>query len=186
MFDYKNAAGVILNEIEEVFSRVAVEEIDRLVDELIGAEKVFIFGTGRTFMHLQSLGKRLAQMGFDCQVVGSVNEKPIGPGDVLLIASASGETRLPVEIARTAKRAGARIALITSPTESTLKSLSDLAVHLPCPTKKDASQGVMSVQTMSTLFGQCLLVLGDIITMALQERKGLTNEDMKRFHANLE
>lgn len=70
-----------------------------------------------------------------------MDEKPIGPRDLMLIASGSGESRLPAEIARIAKATGARLALITSASESTTKSLSDVVVHLPCPRKKEHGGG---------------------------------------------
>ncbi len=141
MFDYANASDTILSEIREVLSCASPAEVDRLVDELVKSEKVFIFAVGRVFLSLQCLGKRLGHLGIDCQAVGSVNEKPIGPGDLMLIASGSGESKLPAEIARIAKSKGATLALITSARESTIKSTSDLAVHLPCPTKKRRLRG---------------------------------------------
>jgi len=186
MFDYRNTADLILSEIKDTLRRTPVEEIDRLVDALMGAEKVFIFAVGRVFLSLQCLGKRLGHVGIDCQIVGAVNEKPIGPNDLMLIASGSGESKLPAEIARIAKSKGAKLALITSARESTIKSMSEIAVHLPSPTKNDASAGTASIQSMSTLFDQSLHILSDVVTMAMQDRKGLENAELWKYHANLE
>ena len=49
---------------------------------------------------------------------------------MLLIASGSGESTLPIAIARLGKEFGAKLALITSAHMSTLKSMSDIVVHL--------------------------------------------------------
>jgi len=186
MFNYKNTSDTILSEIRQVLDRVWDEEIDKLVDELMGAEKVFIFAVGRVFLALECLGKRLGHFGIDCQIVGSINEKPIGPSDLMLIASGSGESKLPAEIAGIAKSKGARLALITSARESTIKSISDVVVHLPCPTKNDVSAGITSIQSMSTLFDQSLHIFGDVVALAIQSRKGFTNEELWKYHANLE
>ena len=167
---FKEHSRQIVAEIGETLERVEAAEVERLVNELIGTRRVFIYAVGRVLLSLQCLGKRLNHLGIDCQVVGAMDEKSIGPQDLMLIASGSGESKLPAEIARLAKAAGARLALITSASESTIKSLSDVVVHLPCPTKKEPRRGVKSVQLMSTLFDQSLHVFGNVMALRLQER----------------
>jgi 6-phospho-3-hexuloisomerase len=179
-------ARKITGEVQSVLDRVDPEETDHIIAEIRSAQKVFIFAVGRVFLVLQCLGKRLGHLGIDCQVVGSTTEKPITPQDLLLIASGSGESKLPAEIARIAKSKGARLGIITSARSSTIKSLSDFAVHLPCPTKNDPAAGVRSVQMMSTLFDQVLHLYGDVVAMLIQQSKGMRNEDLWKCHANLE
>ncbi len=176
----------IAGEVQTVLERVDAEETHRLISELLAAQRVFIFAVGRVFLVLQCLGKRLGHLGIDCQVVGSIAEKPIMPRDLLLIASGSGESKLPAEIARIAKSKGARLGIITSTQASTIKSLSDFAVHLPCPTKNDPAAGVKSAQMMSTLFDQALHLYGDVVAMMIQQSKDVRDEDLWQRHANLE
>ena len=186
MADGRETALKIVAEVGAVLARVDSDEVERLANEILSAEKVFIFAVGRVFLALQCFGKRLGHLGIDCQVVGAVNEKPITSRDLLLVASGSGESKLPVQIARIARSKGARLGLITSARTSTLKTLSDFAVHLPCPTKNDPDYGVASIQSMSTLFDQALHIFGDEIAMTIQQRKGIKTEDLWHFHANLE
>jgi 6-phospho-3-hexuloisomerase len=176
----------ITDEVQAVLERVDPEETNRLITELLAAQRVFIFAVGRVLLALECLGKRLGHLGIDCQVVGSITEKPITPRDLLLIASGSGESKLPAEIARIAKSKGARLGVITSARASMIKSLSDFAVHLPCPTKDDSAVGVTSVQMMSTLFDQVLHLYGDVVAIMIQQSKGFLNEDLWKCHANLE
>ena len=184
--EYEKIFPEILAEIDLVLSKVKSIEVERIVTEILKAEKVFIFGVGRVFLSLQSFGKRLGHLQIDCQVVGSINEKPILKKDLLLIASGSGESKLPIQIARIGKNKGATIGLITSSTRSTLKELAGFCIHLPSPTKKDKSAGVKSIQPMSTLFDQALHIFGDTVAKIIQERKGLKNEEIWKYHANLE
>lgn len=177
---------IVTTEIQEVLSRVDESEIQTLIDAILDAGKVFVFAVGRVYLSLQCMAKRLAHLGIDVQLVGSITEKPIHENDLLLIASGSGESKLPVQIAQIAKRHGAKLALITSARESTIKSLADVVVHLPCPTKTDASGGVTSIQSMSTLFDQSLHLFGDVICMMIQAGKKLSNEELWTRHANLE
>ena len=176
----------IVCEIAAVLNEVDAKEIEALVNELMQAEKVFIFGVGRVFLSLKCLGKRLGHLDIDVQVVGAVNEKPIGAKDLLLIGSGSGESKLPAEIARIAKSKGARLGLITASRSSTIKSMSDVVVHLPAPTKFDAAAGIPSVQPMTNLFDQALHIFGDVVSTIIQQRKGITSEQLWRYHANLE
>ncbi|MBN1394168.1 MAG: SIS domain-containing protein [Pirellulales bacterium] len=173
-------------EIRETLERIDVAEVERLIDALTAARRVFIHAVGRVLLSLQCLGKRLNHLGIECQSVGAMDEKPIGPEDLLLIASGSGESRLPAEIARIAKNKGARLALITSADRSTIKSLSDVVVHLPCPTKNEPRRGVASVQLMSTLFDQSLHVFSDVLALDIQDRKHLRHDEVWQRHANLE
>ena len=183
---FRTNSRKIVAEIGEVLDQVYPAEIERLADDLLAARRVFIFAVGRVLLSLQCLGKRLNHLGIECQTVGAMDERPIGPEDLLLIASGSGESKLPAEIAKIAKTKGAKLALITSAAESTIKSLSDTVVHLPCPTKHETTRGVKSVQLMSTVFDQALHVFGDVLALRIQECKNLSHEEVWRHHANLE
>ena len=182
----KSIAVQIINEVQDVLDQVDEAEVEVLVNEILAAEKVFFFAVGRVFLSLECMAKRLGHLGIDCQVVGSINEKPATPRDLLLVASGSGESKLPVEIARIAKSKGSRLGIITSARSSTLKAMADFAVHLPCPTKNDAAAGVASIQPMSALFDQSLHIFGDTAAILVQRRKGLKTEDLWQYHANLE
>ena len=184
--DFHSLRNAINQEIGEVLGRVDGKEVERLVDEILNAEKVFFVAVGRVFLSLQCFAKRLAHLGIESHVVGSVNEKAITDKDLLIAASGSGESIMPVEIAKKARKFNARIGLITSARESTLKNIADFAVHLPCPTKNDPDFGVKSIQPMSTLFDQALHVFGDVAAMIIQKKQGLSKEELWMYHANLE
>lgn len=184
--DFHSFRNAINQEIGEVLGHVDGKEVERLVDEILGAEKVFFIAVGRVFLSLQCFAKRLAHLGIESHVVGSVNEKAITDKDLLVAASGSGESIMPVEIAKKARKFNARIGLITSARESTLKNIADFAVHLPSPTKNDPDYGVKSVQPMSTLFDQALHIFGDVVAMIIQNKQGLAKEELWMYHANLE
>jgi ribulose-phosphate 3-epimerase len=183
---YASNATQVVAEIRTVLERVNADEVEHLVGDLLAARRVFIHAVGRVLLSLECFGKRLNHLGIECHVVGAMDEPPIGPDDLMLIASGSGESKLPAEIARIAKSKGARLALVTSAGESTIKTLSDTVVHLPCPTKKEPKRGVPSIQLMSTLFDQALHLFGDAVAMLLQDRKRLAADDLWQRHANLE
>src|SRR3989338_3011896 len=112
--EYQSFGSSIAEEISDVLSKVDESEVKQFVDELLAAEKVFIIAVGRVFLSLQGFGKRLAHLGISVEVVGSITEKAITDRDLLLVASGSGESIVPLEITKKSKRFGARIGLITS------------------------------------------------------------------------
>lgn len=186
--DYsKNFHGIgkgIIDEVDNVIKNIDAKEVDTLVDEIVTAEKVFIIGVGRVFLSAQCFAKRLNHLGIETHVVGSVNEKPITNKDLLLVASGSGESIVPLVIAKKAKAFNARIGIITSARMSSIKDVSDFAVHLQCPTKTNQNMG--SVQPMSTLFDQTLHIFGDTVALLIQQKKGIKNDELWKYHANLE
>lgn len=184
--DCLEMSKAVLGEIGKVLCQVEPAEVDVLVAEIFKAEKVFVIAVGRVFLAMQCFCKRLAHLGVDANVVGAINEAAMTPNDLLLVASGSGESIVPLSIARKAIKLGGRVGVITSATTSTIKSLSNFVVHLPCPTKNDMNRGVKSIQPMSTLFDQCLHIFGDIVAMKMLQTKTLTHEELWRFHANLE
>jgi len=183
---YKSNSKLIINEISRLLISVDPEEVYLLVDEIIKADKVFFIGVGRVFLSLQCFCKRLAHLGIEANIVGAVNEKAMSKGDLLIVASGSGESVFPAVISKKALALNGRIGLITSARDSTIKSISNFAVHLPCPTKNDPHLGIKSKQSMSTLFDQTLHIFGDVVAMIIQSDKGLTKEDLWNYHANLE
>lgn len=184
--DYKNASKLIIKEIENVLLKVDQTDVDTLIKEILKADKVFMIAVGRVFLAMQCFCKRLVHLGVDANLVGAVNEKAFTPKDLLLVASGSGESVLPVVIAKKASKLRGRIGLITSADSSTIKSMSDFTVRLHCPTKNNKEEGVKSIQPMSTLFDQSLHIFGDIIALSLQDIKQLPSDELWKYHANLE
>ncbi len=183
---FREKCNIVTGEISAVLDRVDEKEADRLVEEILAAEKVFLIAVGRVFLSLQCFGKRLNHMGIETHVVGSVTEKAVTEKDLLIVASGSGESIVPRAIAQKARSLNVRIGIITAAPASSIKSIADFAVHLPCPTKTNTPGTVKSVQPMSTLFDQSLHIFGDAVAMQIQEKKGLPGESLWKNHANLE
>lgn len=95
--------------------------------------------------------------------------------DLVIILSASGETRELFDIIRYCKRFGIKIAAITMASGSTLAQSSDFLLLIP--SWNEASS--ITAPTTSTLM---MLSLGDAITVAVQEKKGFSKEDFAIYH----
>lgn len=175
---------LVVNELSTVMSRLEPQSIEEFITSLLDAEKVLVVGVGRVRIALSAFVKRLNHLGISSWLVGDVNEPPISKHDLLLIGSGSGESIFPKNIALCATKYGARLAHLTSSPESSIAKMSDIVVDFHCGSK--SGDGISSIQPMTTLFEQSLLIFGDLICLEIMQRKGLSAEQVASQHANLE
>jgi len=160
-------------------------DLDRVLDVLAGADRVFVLGAGRSGLALRMTAMRLMHLGLDVHVVGDATTPAIRAGDALLTASGSGTTGGIVRAAETATAVGAKIAAITTAPDSPLGRSTDALVVVPAAAKLDRS-GTASSQYAGGLFEQAVVLVGDAIFDALWQRSGLDADDLWPRHANLE
>jgi len=173
-------------EIELSLSKIDEKEVEDFINLILSHKKIFVIGVGRVMLMLQAFAKRLKHLGLDSYVVGETTVPAIGEKDILIAASGSGETLTTVNTAKLAQNQGAKVALITSSSHSTLKELADASVRIPSPTKLHLSEEISSKQPMTTLFEQCLLIFSDCISMIIEKKLNISEEKMWKVHANLE
>lgn len=176
----------ICEEIRFALSKVEEDEVEALIDHILKANRLFFIGVGRVMLMLQTFAKRLKHLGLDSYVVGETTVPGIQKGDLLVAGSGSGETLTTVNVARLAKKHQAEVALITSSLRSTLRELSDVPVRIPCPTKLHFPGEISSKQPMTNLFEQSLLIFCDCVSMIIQDKLNVSEEEMWKVHANLE
>lgn len=176
----------ILGEIEKVLGSVSPEHVEVLLDELLEAKTIVAVGAGRVGMMTRSFAMRLGHFGLRAFMWGDATVPGIGAGDLLLVSSGSGETQTIYDLVAIAKKNGARIALITGNPTSRMAQLADTVVQLSAPSKVKAVDGFTSIQPMTTLNEQCLLIFFDALVLLLMERLGETHETLWARHSNLE
>ncbi|WP_234400643.1 6-phospho-3-hexuloisomerase [Virgibacillus senegalensis] len=186
MIKFDNVTKDIVEELSTTLSHVDSEDVDSLIDEIKKAEKVFFVGVGRVLLSLKSIAKRLAHLGVETYIVGQVTEPAITEKDLLIVGSGSGETAFPLIIAEKAKKFNARVAHIGANPDSSMRQYSDLFVRIPVATKLQLPGEIPSVQPMTSLFEQSLLLLGDTIALLLVREQDINMHDLWQYHANLE
>jgi 6-phospho-3-hexuloisomerase len=184
---FKDAYELILSENRRGLGKVDESQVEAFVKIVLEVEKVFFIGVGRVMLSLQAMAKRFNHLGISAHCVGDINEPAITDKDVLVIGSGSGESVVPVAIAKIAHKHGARIVHIGSNPESSLASLTTLFVRIPVKTKLNRRGEIQSGQIMSSLFEQSLLLFGDSVALMLSKRKKINDlRALWRYHANLE
>lgn len=183
---YLEAQQLILNECQMALNKIPQEKVDNFINILLSADKVFLIGVGRVKLSLSAFAKRLVHLGINANIVGDINEPAMTDKDVLIVGSGSGESLIPVAIAKKAKSIGGTIVHIGSNPQSSLSPITDLMIRIPVQTKLYLEDEITSAQPMSSLFEQTLLLFCDSVAMIIVNRKNLDLGQLWQFHANLE
>ena len=183
---FHQASTLIQQEIAAALAAVDGDKAAALAQAVMAADQVFLIGVGRVLISLKAMCKRLNHLGVRAWCVGDLNEGAITEKDLLIVGSGSGETAVPLQIARIAKTYGAAVVHIGSNPESSLAHYTDLFVRIPVRTKLNREEEIDSAQIMSSLFEQSLYLLCDSICLMIADEKQLDIKSLWRCHANLE
>lgn len=176
----------VLGEIRGVVSRADEAGSRQLVEAIFQARRIIVHASGRMGIMSAAFAMRLAQLGFHSHVLGEPTTPGVGLADLLILSSASGETQTVYEVAALAKKRGVRIALITSQPDSRIGRLADIIVKMPLFNKLSPSDSPASIQPMTTLSEQSLLVYFDMLVLWIMQASGQSGEDLWKRHFNLE
>lgn len=170
----------ILAEMRGVFAHVPVDAVPRLAREIAGAQRILVYGVGRTGLALQGFAMRLMHLGIDGHFVGQLAAPPIKSGDLLLTALALGRLPTGDALIGTARAAGARIVAISA--RPGLVRDADLVLALPAQTMADP---LTSILPLGSPFELALTLLCDLTVVELMNVLGRSNADLAARHANL-
>lgn len=176
----------ILGEIRTVFEPLDENQVSALLDEILKANKIVVCGAGRVGMAIRGFGMRLGHLGLRAFTLGDSTVPGISTGDLLIVASGSGETQTIYDLVEIAKKNGVRLALVTGNPASRMGKLADTVVQIQAPSKTKAVEGFVSIQPMTTLNEQSLGIFFDALVLDLMERMGETHDTMWARHSNLE
>ena len=184
---YTEVKDTVLQELQTVFQNGKEEDVLALAAAICEAETVFVVGVGRVLLMLQAFVKRLNHLGIEATYVGAIDEPAITEHDLLIVGSGSGESAVPLAIVKIAKRYHAKIAHIGSNASSSMTPYEDIFVRIPCSTKLQLQDEIKSLQVMSSLFEQSLLLLADMVALLIVDKKQITDlHALWKKHANLE
>jgi len=179
----RNYRAEVVAGMDASLRTVAEGSVQQLTNEIAVARRIFFTGAGRSFLALKCLAMALMQIGYEVHATGDVSTPSIEKGDLLIVASASGETKSVVLFVDQARSSGARIVAITSNPSSAMGRLADLVVEMG-----DGAAAVKAFGGWKTgsFFELALAPLGDCIVETLATATGATAETIAHSHANME
>lgn len=184
---YQSTCEAVEAELRQTLGSIQPESLERLKNDILNADQVFFVGVGRVMLSLQAICKRLAHLGIRAHYVGEITEPHLNESDLLIVGSGSGGSLFPLNIAKKARSTvGCKIVHIGSNPNSEMKDICDYMVRIPVRTKNYLDDEIDSVQPMTSLFEQSLLLVGDILAKLIIDEKQLDMKGLWQYHANME
>jgi len=183
---FQELTTTVLKELEQVFARIDVRQIEQLMQEIIQAHKIFLIGVGREGLSTRSFAMRLMHLGKESHWIWDDTTPSIGSEDLLIATSGSGEIGHIHYVVNEAKNAGARIAVVTGTPDRKTPQLADVVLWVPAAVFHGKDNVVPSIQLMGNLFEQALFITFDQIIMMLVEKMGIHKGDMVGRDRNVE
>ena len=174
------------NQLADCLAGIREEQVEALQDAILNAEKIYVYGAGRSMLMLRCLAMRLMHLGFTSYVVGDTTTPAFGPRDLLITASASGSTSGVINVAGKAKSLGGKLAVLTISQDSALGKMADVVIEIPGYTDKIPMEGNRPLIPGGSLFEQSVLLLGDAMVLPLSEKHNIPTDRAFTLHANLE
>ena len=185
-FDMKFNYEVILNELKDTLQTSDFTDLENFIMRITSASNIVVYGAGRVGLIMQSFAMRLNHLGLNSFFVGEISLPATGKGDLLIIGSGSGNTKSVVSIVEIARHKELDVICVTANINSRIASLSSSFIHLNCHSKDSVAKSKFSIQPMTTIFEQSLLIFLDALVLQLMQRLGENNESMLKRHNVIE
>jgi len=187
--------NLIAEHIKKVASNLDTGSVTSLVNGIMGSQRIFLMGAGRSGLAAKAFAMRLMHMGFNVYVVGETTTPAVQEDDLVIAVSGSGETSSIASLGAIAKKIGSKLATVTSNKDSTLGKISDIVVIVPGRTKEDTNYedyherrmvGYPQLAPLGTIFEISALVFLDAVISELMVRTGASEAELKKRHTVFE
>ncbi|MDA8250933.1 MAG: 6-phospho-3-hexuloisomerase [Rhodospirillales bacterium] len=172
-------------EIVAPLAQVAGPECDAFIAAIDGARRIALHGVGREGLMMRALAMRLFHLGLDAHVVGDMTTPPLAAGDLLIASAGPGHLATVGGYMQVARRAGARVALLTAQADAALRPAADLVLVIPARTMAQ-HEAASAVLPMGSAFEAAQFLLAEYVVAALRHRRGIAEDAMRARHTNLE
>jgi 3-hexulose-6-phosphate synthase/6-phospho-3-hexuloisomerase len=167
----------------DILNTVSRKDIEKINHWFFKANRIFVYGAGRSGIVSKAFAIRLVHLGFQTFVIGETIGAPVKKGDLVCIISGSGETIPAVMTAEIAKNLGATIMVVTGMKHSRILKFADISIVLAADcTEKERKR----FAPLGTLFEASAWIFLDGIIAELMKNKKETEESMRSRHATLE
>jgi 6-phospho-3-hexuloisomerase len=173
-------------ELTDVINRIDTAQVDVLIEILAKVNRVVLYGVGREGLMMKALAMRLFHLGLDAHVVGDMTTPPVGKDDVLLVSAGPGYFSTVEALMGVAHNAGAKTICFTAQPDAKVSQSADLTVVLPAQTMADDTAKPTSFLPMGSLYEGVQYLFFEYLVLLLRDHRGVTPEQMRHKHTNLE
>ncbi len=175
-----------LADLSAVFAAMPDDALDGLIEEIVKARRIVVFGLGREGLQMRGFAMRLFHMGRIVAVWGDMTAPEVGQGDLFFASAGPGDLATARALVGVARKAGARTALITAQPKGDLARHVDVVTVIPAQTMANDQGGKVSVLPMGSLFETAQMIAFELAILKLRPRFNETAETMRARHTNLE
>ncbi|DAC72491.1 MAG TPA: 6-phospho-3-hexuloisomerase [Thermoplasmata archaeon] len=180
---FRESLQYVQRKIGDILTTVTKDDIEKINQCFFKADRIFVYGAGRSGLVSKAFAIRLVHLGFQTFVIGETIGAPVKKGDLVFIVSGSGETIPAVMTAEIAKNLGAKLVVVTGKKNSRITKFADISIVLTADcTEKERKL----FAPLGTLFEASAWILLDGIIAELMKNKKETEESMRSRHATLE
>lgn len=187
---FQKLAGTALDELSQVFGKMDESGVRPLLKSIQKAPRIFLLGAGREGLSTREFAMRLMHLGKTAYWIWDDTTPAVQAGDLFICACGSADVSHENIICDNAKKAGAKLLLVTPSAEGHILDIADEVVKIPAMAYKavyhSENEYVPTVQMMGNQFEQALLVFFDVIVMMLKEEMNISSEEMEKRHRNVE
>lgn len=176
-----------LSELGEVTSNLDQRSVTKACNMITAAGRIVVYGCGREGLQLQGFAMRLHHLGLDVAMQGDMTTPPIGPGDLLLTSAGPGALSTVSALMGVADQAGADILFLTAEPGAAAGRMATHILTIPAQTMaRDTGGSVTSVLPMGSLYEGAMFVLFEVMVLTLRDTLGVSPDDMRAHHTNME
>lgn len=158
-----------------------VRALYEMVNSLLSAKKIFLYGVGRSGLVAKAFAIRLVQLGLNVFFIGESNTPMVEDDSVVVIISNTGQTMSAVQTANITRRIGAKVYAITSNPHSKLAQAASVHITIAGNIPNDDARAKYA--PLGTIFEEASALLLDAVVTVLMKRLNETDQSMRRRHA---
>jgi 6-phospho-3-hexuloisomerase len=170
-----------LSDLAGVFAAMPENALDGLIEAIVAAKRIVVFGLGREGLQMRGFAMRLFHMGRDVAVWGDMTTPALGAGDLFIASAGPGDLPTAQTLVEVARKGGARTALVTAQPAGGLAKQVDIVTVMA-----NDQGGKLSVLPMGSLFETAQMIAFELVILKLRPRFSETSETMRARHTNLE
>lgn len=168
------------DEIDSVLKKIDDKKTEKFIRLIRKSKKVFLIGSGRSGLVAEAFGMRIMQLGLKSYILGeSISPEP-QKGDLLVVISGSGKTKVTKDIVFGVKKRGIKICLLTANLKSELAKESNLVLKIDAKTKLAKRK---SIEPLGSLFEQASFVYLDSVIILLMKKLKKSELFLKKMHS---
>ena len=176
--------NLIVDKITSVLEATDDSLIDDFIPYLDRANRIFVTGAGRSGLVSKFFAMRLMHTGHTVFMVGETTTTAILSGDLFIVISGSGATETLLPLMKRAKDIGSEVIAISMKKKSPMAEIADQVFALG--TGNEYSLVTTQGMPMGTVFELSALIFLESIIARIVHENGITEEQMRAIHANLE